>query len=155
MSNIMEMYDLLKCDLQDSKLSMNELHSSLKLQAQYILIHQALVEYNQFGETEVSLSELHPYLSNLKKRDPPSEPSPLEAEFQVIRAITAVLLQITGTSLFQCWAVHLTQLLLYLGDTIKRSTQEETKAQRVLEKCLKSDNSYIRDLSNLTRQPAF
>uniref|UniRef100_A0A8C0AF73 Receptor-type tyrosine-protein phosphatase C n=1 Tax=Bos mutus grunniens TaxID=30521 RepID=A0A8C0AF73_BOSMU len=50
--------------------------------AQYILIHQALVEYNQFGETEVSLSELHPYLSNMKKRDPPSEPSPLEAEFQ-------------------------------------------------------------------------
>lgn len=52
-------------------------------QAQYILIHQALVEYNQFGETEVSLSELHPCLSNMKKRDPPSEPSPLEAEFQV------------------------------------------------------------------------
>ncbi|ELK24918.1 Receptor-type tyrosine-protein phosphatase C [Myotis davidii] len=50
--------------------------------AQYILIHQALVEYNQFGETEVSLSEFHPYLSNMKKRDPPSEPSPLEAEFQ-------------------------------------------------------------------------
>uniref|UniRef100_A0A2K6G0G5 protein-tyrosine-phosphatase n=1 Tax=Propithecus coquereli TaxID=379532 RepID=A0A2K6G0G5_PROCO len=54
----------------------------LKLQAQYILIHQALVEYNQFGETEVSLSELHPYLHNMKKRDPPSEPSPVEAEFQ-------------------------------------------------------------------------
>ncbi|XP_047610848.1 receptor-type tyrosine-protein phosphatase C isoform X6 [Phacochoerus africanus] len=54
----------------------------VQVEAQYILIHQALVEYNQFGETEVSLSELHPYLSNLKKRDPPSEPSPLEAEFQ-------------------------------------------------------------------------
>ncbi|KAK2086193.1 hypothetical protein P7K49_035618 [Saguinus oedipus] len=51
-------------------------------EAQYILIHQALVEYNQFGETEVNLSELHPYLHNMKKRDPPSEPSPLEAEFQ-------------------------------------------------------------------------
>ncbi|XP_057584469.1 receptor-type tyrosine-protein phosphatase C isoform X2 [Hippopotamus amphibius kiboko] len=54
----------------------------VQVEAQYILIHQALVEYNQFGETEVSLSELHPYLSNIKKRDPPSEPSPLEAEFQ-------------------------------------------------------------------------
>ncbi|XP_036681808.1 receptor-type tyrosine-protein phosphatase C isoform X3 [Balaenoptera musculus] len=54
----------------------------VQVEAQYILIHQALVEYNQFGETEVSLSELHPYLSNMKKRDPPSEPSPLEAEFQ-------------------------------------------------------------------------
>uniref|UniRef100_A0A8C9BJ94 Receptor-type tyrosine-protein phosphatase C n=1 Tax=Phocoena sinus TaxID=42100 RepID=A0A8C9BJ94_PHOSS len=54
----------------------------VQVEAQYILIHQALVEYNQFGETEVSLSELHSYLSNMKKRDPPSEPSPLEAEFQ-------------------------------------------------------------------------
>ncbi|XP_039739433.1 receptor-type tyrosine-protein phosphatase C [Pteropus medius] len=54
----------------------------VQVEAQYILIHQALVEYNQFGETEVNLSELHPYLSNMKKRDPPSEPSPLEAEFQ-------------------------------------------------------------------------
>ncbi|KAM9212076.1 receptor-type tyrosine-protein phosphatase C [Dugong dugon] len=54
----------------------------VQVEAQYILIHQALVEYNQFGETEVSLSELHPYLQNVKKRDPPSEPSPLEAEFQ-------------------------------------------------------------------------
>ncbi|XP_053462739.1 receptor-type tyrosine-protein phosphatase C isoform X2 [Nycticebus coucang] len=54
----------------------------VQVEAQYILIHQALVEYNQFGETEVSLSELHPYLQNMKKRDPPSEPSPLEAEFQ-------------------------------------------------------------------------
>ncbi|CAI9179919.1 unnamed protein product [Rangifer tarandus platyrhynchus] len=54
----------------------------VQVEAQYILIHQALVEYNQFGETEVSLYELHPYLSNMKKRDPPSEPSPLEAEFQ-------------------------------------------------------------------------
>ncbi|XP_008266917.3 receptor-type tyrosine-protein phosphatase C isoform X2 [Oryctolagus cuniculus] len=54
----------------------------VQVEAQYILIHQALVEYNQFGETEVSLSELHSYLQNMKKRDPPSEPSPLEAEFQ-------------------------------------------------------------------------
>lgn len=46
------------------------------------------MEYNQFGETEVSLSEFHPYLSNMKKRDPPSEPSPLEAEFQVTTVIT-------------------------------------------------------------------
>lgn len=44
------------------------------------------MEYNQFGETEVSLADLnaHSYLHNMKKRDPPSEPSPLEAEFQVM-----------------------------------------------------------------------
>ncbi|XP_036058169.1 receptor-type tyrosine-protein phosphatase C [Onychomys torridus] len=54
----------------------------VQVEAQYILIHQALVEYNQFGETEVNLSELHSCLQNMKKRDPPSDPSPLEAEFQ-------------------------------------------------------------------------
>ncbi|XP_013377403.1 PREDICTED: receptor-type tyrosine-protein phosphatase C isoform X2 [Chinchilla lanigera] len=56
----------------------------VQVEAQYILIHQALVEYNQFGETEVNLADLnsHSYLHNMKKRDPPSEPSPLEAEFQ-------------------------------------------------------------------------
>ncbi|XP_008828618.1 receptor-type tyrosine-protein phosphatase C [Nannospalax galili] len=54
----------------------------VQVEAQYILIHQALVEYNQFGETEVNLSELHSYLHNMKKIDPPSDPSPLEAEFQ-------------------------------------------------------------------------
>ncbi|XP_051854661.1 receptor-type tyrosine-protein phosphatase C isoform X2 [Antechinus flavipes] len=54
----------------------------VQVETQYILIHQALVEYNQFGETEVNMQELHSYLNNMKKRDPPSEPSPLEAEFQ-------------------------------------------------------------------------
>ncbi|XP_029474082.1 receptor-type tyrosine-protein phosphatase C isoform X2 [Rhinatrema bivittatum] len=54
----------------------------VQVEAQYILIHQALVEYNQFGETEVNLSELHMALNNMKKRDPPTDPSPLESEFQ-------------------------------------------------------------------------
>ncbi|XP_049663645.1 receptor-type tyrosine-protein phosphatase C isoform X7 [Accipiter gentilis] len=54
----------------------------VQVESQYILIHQALVEYNQYGETEVSLSELHSYLNNLKRKDPPSDPSLLEAEFQ-------------------------------------------------------------------------
>lgn len=54
----------------------------VQVEAQYILIHQALVEYNQFGETEVNLSELHSKLQYMKKKDPPSDPSPLEAEFQ-------------------------------------------------------------------------
>ncbi|MEJ1270114.1 hypothetical protein NN561_000934 [Cricetulus griseus] len=58
----------------------------VQVEAQYILIHQALVEYNQFGETEVNLSELHSCLQNMKKRDPPSDPSPLEAEFQEVCA---------------------------------------------------------------------
>lgn len=68
----------------------------VQVEAQYILIHQALVEYNQFGETEVSLSELHPYLANLKKRDPPSEPSPLEAEFQRLPSYRSWRTQHTG-----------------------------------------------------------
>ncbi|CAK6442309.1 unnamed protein product [Pipistrellus nathusii] len=69
----------------------------VQVEAQYILIHQALVEYNQFGETEVSLSELHPYLANMKKRDPPSEPSPLEAEFQRLPSYRSWRTQHTGS----------------------------------------------------------
>ncbi|KAL9846401.1 receptor-type tyrosine-protein phosphatase C isoform 1-T1 [Geothlypis trichas] len=54
----------------------------VQVESQYILIHQALVEYNQYGETEINLSELHSSLNNLKRKDHPSEPSLLEAEFQ-------------------------------------------------------------------------
>ncbi|XP_065410458.1 receptor-type tyrosine-protein phosphatase C isoform X2 [Chrysemys picta bellii] len=68
----------------------------VQVEAQYILIHQALVEYNQFGETEVTLSELHTYLNNLKKRDPPSDPSLLEAEFQRLPSYRGWRTQNTG-----------------------------------------------------------
>lgn len=71
--------------------------SNGKHQSQYILIHQALVEYNQYGETEVSLSELHSYLNNLKRKDPPSDPSLLEAEFQVNKHCILVPLPPTST----------------------------------------------------------
>ncbi|KAG7487604.1 hypothetical protein MATL_G00025170 [Megalops atlanticus] len=54
----------------------------VQVEAQYILIHQALIEYNQFGETEISLSELQPTLSTLRQKDPPSDPSLMEVEFQ-------------------------------------------------------------------------
>ncbi|KAM6962535.1 receptor-type tyrosine-protein phosphatase C [Aplochiton taeniatus] len=54
----------------------------VQVEAQYILIHQALIEYNQFGETEISLSELHSTLGSLKQKLPLSEPSLLEAEYQ-------------------------------------------------------------------------
>jgi hypothetical protein len=53
------------------------------------------VEYNQFGETEVNLSELHSCLHNMKKRDPPSDPSPLEAEYQVAM-VTAMSIGISN-----------------------------------------------------------
>lgn len=53
------------------------------LQAQYILIHQALLEHNQFGETEIPLSELHSTLNTLKQRSSGSEPSLMEEEFEV------------------------------------------------------------------------
>ncbi|KAL8178211.1 UNVERIFIED_CONTAM: hypothetical protein K2H54_036105 [Gekko kuhli] len=54
----------------------------VQVETQYILIHQALVEYVQYGETEVSIPELHNYLNNLKKSYPLNDPSLLEAEFQ-------------------------------------------------------------------------
>ncbi|KTG34370.1 hypothetical protein cypCar_00036171 [Cyprinus carpio] len=51
------------------------------LQAQYILIHTALIEHTMFGETEVSLSEFHSVLNTLRQKDG-SDPSLLEMEFQ-------------------------------------------------------------------------
>ncbi|XP_067394396.1 receptor-type tyrosine-protein phosphatase C [Emydura macquarii macquarii] len=68
----------------------------VQVEAQYILIHQALVEYNQFGETEVTLSELHTYLNNLKKRDSSSDPTLLEAEFQRLPSYKGWRTQNTG-----------------------------------------------------------
>ncbi|KAG7230599.1 hypothetical protein INR49_025316, partial [Caranx melampygus] len=52
----------------------------VQVEAQYILIHQALVEHNQFGETEISLSELHSTLSTLKQKG--DEPTLMEEEFE-------------------------------------------------------------------------
>ncbi|XP_061093616.1 receptor-type tyrosine-protein phosphatase C isoform X3 [Conger conger] len=54
----------------------------VQVEAQYILIHQALIEHNQFGETEISLSELHTSLATLRQKDNSSDPTLLEAEFQ-------------------------------------------------------------------------
>ncbi|PKU45538.1 receptor-type tyrosine-protein phosphatase hypothetical protein [Limosa lapponica baueri] len=68
----------------------------VQVESQYILIHQALVEYNQYGETEVSLPELHSYLNNLKRKDPPSDPSLLEAEFQRLPSYKGWRTQNTG-----------------------------------------------------------
>ena len=53
------------------------------MQAQYILIHQALLEHNQFGETEITLPELHSTLSTLKEKNSGSEPTLMEDEFDV------------------------------------------------------------------------
>ncbi|XP_019730933.1 receptor-type tyrosine-protein phosphatase C isoform X3 [Hippocampus comes] len=53
----------------------------VQVEAQYILIHQALLEHNQFGETEISLSELHSSLSILKENNSDNEPTLLEDEF--------------------------------------------------------------------------
>ncbi|XP_062308595.1 receptor-type tyrosine-protein phosphatase C isoform X2 [Osmerus eperlanus] len=54
----------------------------VQVEAQYILIHQALIEYNQFGETEIPLAEFHSTLCRLQNTDPGNDPSLLECEFQ-------------------------------------------------------------------------
>uniref|UniRef100_A0A6Q2Y466 Receptor-type tyrosine-protein phosphatase C n=1 Tax=Esox lucius TaxID=8010 RepID=A0A6Q2Y466_ESOLU len=54
----------------------------VQVEAQYILIHQALIEHNQFGETEIPLAEFHSTLSTLKQKEQASEPTLLEVEFQ-------------------------------------------------------------------------
>uniref|UniRef100_A0A4W3I7K0 Receptor-type tyrosine-protein phosphatase C n=1 Tax=Callorhinchus milii TaxID=7868 RepID=A0A4W3I7K0_CALMI len=61
----------------------------VQVEAQYILIHQALLEHYIFGETEICLSELPKELINLKREDPASEPSMLVAEFQRIPSYDA------------------------------------------------------------------
>ncbi|KAK5869676.1 hypothetical protein PBY51_024378 [Eleginops maclovinus] len=54
----------------------------VQVEAQYILIHQALLEHNQFGDTETTVSELHSTLSTLKQRNSSNEPTLLEDEFE-------------------------------------------------------------------------
>ncbi|KAM4628865.1 receptor-type tyrosine-protein phosphatase C isoform 2-T2 [Polymixia lowei] len=54
----------------------------VQVEAQYILIHQALIEHNQFGETEIALSELHSTMDTFKQRPSDAEPTLLEEEFQ-------------------------------------------------------------------------
>uniref|UniRef100_A0A3B1J2R6 protein-tyrosine-phosphatase n=1 Tax=Astyanax mexicanus TaxID=7994 RepID=A0A3B1J2R6_ASTMX len=51
--------------------------------AQYVLYHTALIEYNQFGETEIPhCSDFHSTVNTLKQKDG-SDPSLMEMEFQV------------------------------------------------------------------------
>ncbi|XP_029987578.1 receptor-type tyrosine-protein phosphatase C isoform X2 [Sphaeramia orbicularis] len=54
----------------------------VQVEAQYILIHQALLEHNQFGETEIILPELHSTMTTLKQKNADSEPSLMEEEFE-------------------------------------------------------------------------
>ncbi|XP_026002954.1 receptor-type tyrosine-protein phosphatase C isoform X2 [Astatotilapia calliptera] len=54
----------------------------VQVEAQYILIHQALLEHNQFGETEISLSELHSTMNTLKEKNLDDEPTLMEEEFE-------------------------------------------------------------------------
>ncbi|XP_008282979.1 receptor-type tyrosine-protein phosphatase C, partial [Stegastes partitus] len=54
----------------------------VQVEAQYILIHQALLEHNQFGETETSLSELHNTVSTLQQKNSDNEPTLMEDEFE-------------------------------------------------------------------------
>ncbi|XP_068563645.1 receptor-type tyrosine-protein phosphatase C isoform X2 [Cebidichthys violaceus] len=55
---------------------------TVQVEAQYILIHQALLEHNQFGETEITVSELHSTLSTLKQNNSGNEPTLMEDEFE-------------------------------------------------------------------------
>ncbi|XP_056271125.1 receptor-type tyrosine-protein phosphatase C isoform X2 [Pseudoliparis swirei] len=54
----------------------------VQVEAQYILIHQALLEHNQFGETELSVPELHAAVSALQLRHSGNEPTAMEEEFE-------------------------------------------------------------------------
>ncbi|KAM8930638.1 receptor-type tyrosine-protein phosphatase C [Pelodytes ibericus] len=70
----------------------------VQVESQYIFIHKSLVEYNQFGETEINTTELPPILNNLKMQDTPSEPSQLMCEFQRLPSYRNWRPQTTGNN---------------------------------------------------------
>uniref|UniRef100_A0A3B3Q8H0 protein-tyrosine-phosphatase n=1 Tax=Paramormyrops kingsleyae TaxID=1676925 RepID=A0A3B3Q8H0_9TELE len=70
----------------------------VQVEAQYILIHQALIEHTQFGDTEIPLSEMHCTLTTLRQRDSDSEPTLLETEFQRLPKYKNWRTQNTGIS---------------------------------------------------------
>lgn len=53
-------------------------------QKQYVFIHRALMEYSQFGNTELTISQLKEAYSNHTHHDSLDDSSPLEKEFEVI-----------------------------------------------------------------------
>ncbi|KAI4877099.1 hypothetical protein NFI96_026452, partial [Prochilodus magdalenae] len=53
----------------------------VQVEAQYVLIHTALIEYNQFGETEISLPDFHSVVNTLRQQEG-HESSLLELEYQ-------------------------------------------------------------------------
>ncbi|XP_008330025.1 receptor-type tyrosine-protein phosphatase C isoform X2 [Cynoglossus semilaevis] len=54
----------------------------VQVEAQYILIHQALLEHNQFGETEIPVAELPSTLSTLREKNSESELTLMEEEYE-------------------------------------------------------------------------
>ncbi|MCI4383758.1 hypothetical protein PGIGA_G00030160 [Pangasianodon gigas] len=53
----------------------------VQVEAQYVLIHTALIEYSQFGETEIPLSNFHSEVNTLRQKEG-NELSIMEMEFQ-------------------------------------------------------------------------
>lgn len=77
-----------RCGTFEVCLSCFNMSAFVCAQAQYILIHQALLEHNQFGETEISLSELHSTMNTLKEKNLDDEPTLMEEEFEVRRILS-------------------------------------------------------------------
>ncbi|KAF4083494.1 hypothetical protein AMELA_G00142050 [Ameiurus melas] len=53
----------------------------VQVEAQYVLIHTALIEYSQFGETEMSLADFHSEVNTLRQKEG-NETSLMDLEFQ-------------------------------------------------------------------------
>ncbi|XP_052395198.1 receptor-type tyrosine-protein phosphatase C isoform X6 [Carassius gibelio] len=69
----------------------------VQVETQYILIHTALIEYNQFGDTEIPLSEFHSVLKTLRQKNG-SNNSSLELEFQKLPKFKKWRTNNTGSS---------------------------------------------------------
>uniref|UniRef100_A0A8C5QNL7 Receptor-type tyrosine-protein phosphatase C n=1 Tax=Leptobrachium leishanense TaxID=445787 RepID=A0A8C5QNL7_9ANUR len=71
----------------------------VQVESQYIFIHKALVEYNEFGETEINMLELPLVLNDLKKKEPSAKICQLESEFKRIPTYRTWRPQSTGICL--------------------------------------------------------
>ncbi|XP_077308861.1 receptor-type tyrosine-protein phosphatase C isoform X3 [Lithobates pipiens] len=112
----------------------------VQVEFQYIFIHKALVEYNQYGETEVSMAELPLILNNLKAKDSPSEPSQLTCEFQRLPSYRNWRPQTTGNHQDNKDKNRFSSVVPYEFNRVQIKTDEEPEQEVTEDSEMSSDD---------------